>query len=100
MEPLLAIHNAIKDANRTTIGGALQFAKAYMHGSARAYGIIDAGVEDEVVVRATQVDRRAASELAAAGRVIDLTSWNLDTCDFADLRRRGRLGAIIDHGGT
>lgn len=77
MEPLAAIHNVIVDRNRSSIGGALQMAKVYMHGNARAYGILEAAGSGDVSVRAATVDRRAALELEAAGLIIDLSLWNL-----------------------
>lgn len=102
MEPLAAIHNAIVDWRRPTIGGALQMAKVYMHGNTRAYGLLEAAGNGDVSVRAATVDRRAALELEAAGLVIDLSLWNLTSGSYrgrhaeATRRRLVRLSADSD----
>jgi hypothetical protein len=76
MEPLAAIHRAIVDENKPTIGGVPQLAKVFRHGASAAYGIVDAGT-DEVWSRAALVPPRGRMELAVAGRLVDLSAWHL-----------------------
>ena len=83
MEPLAAIHLACRNPKAPTIGGDLQLAKTYMHGSSRAYGFVDPLNDEATVVRGTRVDARGARELAAAGLVIDLSSWLLGYGSYA-----------------
>jgi hypothetical protein len=83
MEPLAAIHNACEDANRTTVGGRLQMVKAYMHGSTRPYGFVDPARSDEVFVRGTRADARAAREVAFNGRLIDLSRYDVYAGGYA-----------------
>lgn len=85
MEPLGAIYNACEDRRKRTIGGALQMAKVYRHGNARAYGFLDPR-NGEVLVRGTSVDRRASIELEGAGLLIDLSLWNLGSASFPGRR--------------
>jgi hypothetical protein len=87
MEPLAAIHLACIDGNSPTIGGDLQLAKAFMHGSARAYGFVDPILSDAVSVRGTCVDARAARELAGSGLLIDLSTWLLTHGSFTARRK-------------
>jgi hypothetical protein len=94
MEPLLAIHNACEDSHKATIGGRLQMAKAYMHGSARAYGFIDSARGNDIVVRATIVDSRAARELVASRLVIDLSCYQLNSGTYTTLRKLQRPDSI------
>jgi hypothetical protein len=82
MEPLNAIYRACVDPNKRTIGGAVQFAKAYMHGSTRAYAITEPACGDAVYVRGTRVDARGVREMATAGLVIDLSRWVLSGAYF------------------
>jgi hypothetical protein len=77
MEPLNAIYSACLDPNKRTIGGAVQFAKAYMHGSTRAYAVTEPALDDSVHVRGTRVNARGSHELATAGLVVDLSRWVL-----------------------
>lgn len=72
MEPLAAIHRAIEDRNLDTIGGVPQLAKAFVHGAAMAYGLLDP-ISGLVTSRATAVDSRGSRELADANRLIDLS---------------------------
>ena len=74
MEPLATIHDACEDRNGITVGGTLHFVKTYMHGSARAYGFVDSSRTDDVITRGTRVDHRAASEITASERLVDLCS--------------------------
>jgi hypothetical protein len=76
MEPIAAIHNACEDRNKTTIGGSVQLAKAYMHGAARAYAILDP-IRRRVTVRAAEVDLRHLAELSGAGALISIGTWRL-----------------------
>lgn len=94
MEPLAAVHNAVEDRNRRTIGGGLQMAKVYPHGNARAYGFLDSARGTDVMVRGTRVDARASMELEAAGLLVDLSQWNFASASFpgrrAEATRRKR----------
>jgi hypothetical protein len=87
MEPLAAIHNACEDGNRRTVGGRLQLVKAYMHGSTRPYGFVDPARSDDVFVRGTRVDPRAAQEVASNGRLIDLSRYVLSAGAYAGRRQ-------------
>lgn len=59
MEPLCAIHSACGHPAMPTIGGDVQLAKVYSHGSSRAYGIYDPA-DSSVSVRGTRLHGRAA----------------------------------------
>jgi hypothetical protein len=83
MEPLATIHNACEDANRRTVGGRLQLAKAYMHGATGAYGFVDPLRSNDVFVRGARVDARAAQEVASNGRLIDLSRYVLSAGAYA-----------------
>jgi hypothetical protein len=86
MEPLAAIHNACEDKRRPSIGGSLQMAKVYRHGNARAYGFLDPARSSQVLVRGTTLDQRASVELEAAGLLVDLSHWKLDSASFPGRR--------------
>lgn len=49
-----------------------------MHGTTRAYGIVDSARGSEVCVLGHPVEARAARELTAARLVLDLSAWNLE----------------------
>ena len=86
MEPLAAIAFACGNPAMRTIGGSLQLAKAYIHGSTRAYGFVDPMRSSAVWVRGTQVNKRAALELLRSGLLIDTSSWQLNHGSFAPCR--------------
>lgn len=86
MEPLAAIHCMREDKNRGTIGGLIQLAKVYMHGSARAYGIIDDFRSGDITVRGICVDSRSAREMDASGLLVDLSHWKLAQGAYAGHR--------------
>jgi hypothetical protein len=77
MEPLCAIHSACGHPGMPTIGGDVQLAKVYSHGSSRAYGIFDP-VSGSESVRGTRLSGRAAQELEMRGLVVDLSAWWLE----------------------
>ena len=87
MEPLAAIHMACWDPKAPTIGGRLQLAKAYIHGSARSYGFVDPMHDDGVWVRGTRIDSRAVKELAMRGLLVDIGSWRTDHGMYGSRRR-------------
>lgn len=93
MEPLGALHLACWDRNRPTIGGDLQLAKVFKHGSARAYGIRDPlRGGQSVSVRGTRLTAPAAREFHAGGLLVDLGIWSLPDGWFGLPGRYGREG--------
>ena len=87
MEPLCAIHSACGHPAMHTIGGDIQFAKAYSHGAARAYGIYDP-LTSVVSVRGTRLSGRALFQLETRGLLVDVSSWSLDDGCLATRRQR------------
>lgn len=81
MEPLLAVQRAIVDPTKDTIGGKLQFAKAYIHGESDLYGVRDP-LKGSVSFGALEVPRRAEREFEASGRVVNLAAWSIDDAQF------------------
>jgi hypothetical protein len=86
MEPLAAIHRAILDDSKPTIGGVPQLAKVFKEGSSAAYGILEPGTQ-RVWSRSAQVAARGRAELAVAGRLIDLSTWVLPKGHYPNARR-------------
>jgi hypothetical protein len=84
MEPLASIDYACVDESHAsrTIGGALQLAKTYRHGSARAYAIADPMRTEDVTYRGAAINLRARREMEGAGLVVTLEAWNLRTGYF------------------
>jgi hypothetical protein len=87
MEPLAALYRACVDNNKRTIGGSIQLAKAYRHGSARAYGIAEPASSEDILIRGTIADARARRELVADGLILDLSRWSFRDGYFGALRR-------------
>ncbi len=86
MEPLAAIHLARDDPASDTVGGDLQMAKVFMHGSARAFGFVEPIRDDRITVRATEVNTRAAKEMAASALLVDLSAWVIDHGSYLAVR--------------
>lgn len=84
MEPLASIYCACVDESHPsrTIGGALQLAKTFRHGSARAYAVDDSLRGDSITFRGAAVNPRARRDLDAAGLIVSLECWNLETAYF------------------
>lgn len=86
MEPLAAIHRAIEEPTKGTIGGVPQLAKVYMHGVAAAYGFVD-WKRCIVTSRATRVWPRGVREMALSRRLVDLSAWRLEGGTYAAMSR-------------
>lgn len=84
MEPLSSIHFACVDTTERSrsVGGALQLAKTYRHGSARAYAISEPAAGEDVTYRGAIINQRARRELEGAGLLVSLESWDTQACHF------------------
>jgi hypothetical protein len=83
MEPLRAIQLACEDRRIDTVGGDLQLAKAFRHGSTRTYGFAIPMGRHEASVLGVRLGPIVRSELERSHLLIDTERWLPDDCVFA-----------------
>jgi hypothetical protein len=90
MEPLKVIADICVAATSPTVGGNVQFAKAYKHGETLALPTTAISEQSRLTLGGTLVEERAERKFRAAGLAVDLEIWNPDLCYFAS----GEVGGI------
>lgn len=91
MEPFAAIDAYSRDPHVYSVGGSVQLAKAFVHGTARGFAIREP-LSKEATLRGSRLSATVTAEYEGQNQLIDMARWSLSGAYYGGIREHRHSG--------